>query len=425
MRKRYRSAAWFEKTDKDGFIHRSWVGRGLPEGLLGERPLIGICNTWSELTPCNLHFRQIADHVKRGIWEAGGLPFEFPVMSLGETSLRPTAMLFRNLASMDVEESIRGNPIDGVVLLCGCDKTTPSLVMGAASCDVPAIVVSGGPMLNGKFCGQDLGSGTDVWRFSEDVKAGRMTPRRVHAGRGRHVPIDRHLQRDGHGVDDGRDGRGARVDPAWQRSHSGRGLTPLRAGAPCGPAHCRDGGPGCSAVENSDARGVRERHSRERRRRRIDERRHSSSGDRRTHRRQGHAQGLGRHRPRRADARGPEAFRPVPHGGVLLRGRCSRRRPRDWRSRSAESGRADREWPDDLGEQPQRIQLEQRGHPRVRQPGTGRRGHRRSRRESRAVRRRAQAVGRLGASSTSYGPRGRVREHRALQPAHCRSRSGR
>ena len=138
--------------------------------MLGERPLIGICNTWSELTPCNLHFRQIADHVKRGIWEAGGLPFEFPVMSLGETSLRPTAMLFRNLASMDVEESIRGNPIDGVVLLCGCDKTTPSLVMGAASCDVPAIVISGGPMLNGKFCGQDLGSGTDVWRFSEDVK---------------------------------------------------------------------------------------------------------------------------------------------------------------------------------------------------------------------------------------------------------------
>jgi dihydroxy-acid dehydratase len=173
--KRYRSAAWFGKADKDGLIHRSWTGRGLPGDLLGHRPLIGICNTWSELTPCNLHFRQIADHVKRGIWEAGGLPFEFPVTSLGETSLRPTAMLFRNLASMDVEESIRGNPIDGVVLLCGCDKTTPSLVMGAASCDVPAIVISGGPMLNGKFCGRDVGSGTDVWKFSEDVKAGRMS----------------------------------------------------------------------------------------------------------------------------------------------------------------------------------------------------------------------------------------------------------
>ena len=172
----YRSAAWFGKADKDGFIHRSWVGRGFPEGILLEgRPLIGICNTWSELTPCNGHFRQLAEHVKRGVWEAGGVPFEFPVMSLGETSLRPTAMLFRNLASMDVEESIRANPIDGVVLLCGCDKTTPSLVMGAASCDLPALVVSGGPMLNGKYRGTEIGSGTDVWRFSEEVKAGTMS----------------------------------------------------------------------------------------------------------------------------------------------------------------------------------------------------------------------------------------------------------
>jgi L-arabonate dehydrase len=174
----YRSSAWFSKPDKDGFIHRSWVGRGLPEGIFGTgKPIIGICNTWSELTPCNAHFREIADHVKRGVWEAGGLPFEFPVMSLGETSLRPTAMLFRNLASMDAEESIRGNPIDGVVLLCGCDKTTPALIMGAASCDLPALVVSGGPMLNGKFRGKDIGSGTDVWRYSEEVKAGAMSLR--------------------------------------------------------------------------------------------------------------------------------------------------------------------------------------------------------------------------------------------------------
>ena len=171
----YRSAQWFGKKDKDGVIHRSWVGRGLPEGIFDGRPIIGICNTWSELTPCNGHFRELAEHVKRGVWEAGGLPFEFPVMSMGETSLRPTAMLFRNLASMDVEESIRGNPLDGVVLLCGCDKTTPSLVMGAASCDLPSLVVSGGSMLNGKFHGRELGSGTDVWRLSEDVKAGTMT----------------------------------------------------------------------------------------------------------------------------------------------------------------------------------------------------------------------------------------------------------
>ena len=134
----FRSSAWFSKRDKDGFIHRSWMGRGMPADVFDGRPIIGICNTWSELTPCNAHFRQLAEHVKRGVWEAGGLPFEFPVTSTGETTVRPTAMLFRNLVSMDVEEMIRANPIDGVVLLCGCDKTTPSLVMGAASCDVPA-----------------------------------------------------------------------------------------------------------------------------------------------------------------------------------------------------------------------------------------------------------------------------------------------
>ncbi len=173
---RYRSAEWFGKIDKDGFGHRSWMrNQGLPGDVFDGRPVIGICNTWSELTPCNAHFRDLAEHVKRGVWQAGGFPVEFPVTSLGEAIMRPTAMLFRNLASMDVEESIRANPIDGVVLLCGCDKTTPSLVMGAASCDVPALVVSGGPMLNGKYQGRDIGSGTDLWRFSEEVKAGTMT----------------------------------------------------------------------------------------------------------------------------------------------------------------------------------------------------------------------------------------------------------
>ncbi len=174
--KKLRSADWFGRTDKDGFIHRSWMkNQGLPADVFDGRPVIGICNTWSELTPCNAHLRGLAERVKRGIWEAGGLPLEFPVMSLGESNLRPTAMLFRNLASMDVEESIRGNPVDGVVLMCGCDKTTPALVMGAASCDIPAIVVSGGPMLNGKFHGEDIGSGTDLWRFSEDLKTGKMS----------------------------------------------------------------------------------------------------------------------------------------------------------------------------------------------------------------------------------------------------------
>jgi L-arabonate dehydrase len=173
-RRSLRSSAWFGKYDKDGFVHRSWM-RGWPRDVFNGRPVIGICNTWSELTPCNSHLRALAERVKSGVWEAGGFPLEFPVMSLGETNLRPTAMLFRNLASMDVEESIRANPLDGVVLMCGCDKTTPSLIMGAASCDLPTIVLSGGPMLNGKYQGKDIGSGTDLWRFSESVKAGLMS----------------------------------------------------------------------------------------------------------------------------------------------------------------------------------------------------------------------------------------------------------
>jgi dihydroxy-acid dehydratase len=171
-----RSQAWFGGDSKDAIMHRSWMkNQGMTADSFDGRPVIGICNTWSELTPCNAHLRQLADRVKRGVLEAGGFPVEFPVMSLGESNLRPTAMLYRNLASMDVEESIRGNPIDGVVLLVGCDKTTPSLVMGAASCDLPTIVLSGGPMLNGRVRGEAVGSGTAIWRFSEDVKAGRMT----------------------------------------------------------------------------------------------------------------------------------------------------------------------------------------------------------------------------------------------------------
>ena len=171
-----RSSNWYGKMDKDGFIHRSWMkSQGLPDHVFDGRPIIGICNTWSELTPCNAGLRKLAEGVKRGVWEAGGVPLEFPVMSLGETQMKPTAMLFRNLLSMDVEESIRAYGIDGVVLLGGCDKTTPGQLMGAASVDLPTIVVSSGPMLNGKYKGQDIGSGTDVWRFSEEVRAGDMS----------------------------------------------------------------------------------------------------------------------------------------------------------------------------------------------------------------------------------------------------------
>ena len=172
-----RSTEWFGGHEKGAFIHRSWMkNQGFPQHLFDGRPVIGICNSWSELTPCNGQLRDLAEHVRRGIFEAGGFPVEFPVMSLGESNMRPTAMMFRNLAAIEVEESIRANPIDGVVLLAGCDKTTPALLMGAASCNLPTLLVSAGPMLSGSFNGEVLGSGTDVWRLSEEMRAGTISP---------------------------------------------------------------------------------------------------------------------------------------------------------------------------------------------------------------------------------------------------------
>ncbi len=170
-----RSQGWFGRTGKDGFIYRAWMkNQGIPDEEFRGKPVIGICNTWSELTPCNAHFRELAESVKKGVIAAGGFPVEFPVMSLGETLIKPTAMLYRNLASMDVEESIRANPIDGVILLCGCDKTTPSLVMGACSVNIPTLVVSGGPMLTGRYEGKNIGT-SDIWRFNDAVRSGEMT----------------------------------------------------------------------------------------------------------------------------------------------------------------------------------------------------------------------------------------------------------
>jgi dihydroxy-acid dehydratase len=170
-----RSSAWFAKLDRDGFIHRSWMKRGLPDEMFDGRPVIGILTSWSEATPCNLNLESVAEHVKRGVWQAGGLPLVIPVMSLGETLVRPTAMLYRNLMSMVVEETIRMNPLDGIVLLCGCDKTTAAMLLGGASVDLPTIVVTSGPMLTGRFRGRPVGSGTDVWAYSEQVRAGQMT----------------------------------------------------------------------------------------------------------------------------------------------------------------------------------------------------------------------------------------------------------
>ncbi len=166
--KKLRSQEWFGGNDKMGFVHRSWLrNQGYPDDYFEGKPVIGICNTWSDLTPCNGHLREVAEVVKRGVLEAGGFPMEFPVMSLGETIMRPTTMLFRNLASMDTEESIRANPLDGIVLLTGCDKTTPSIVMGACSVDLPTLVVPGGPMLNGRYKGGTIGSGSFNWMIKE------------------------------------------------------------------------------------------------------------------------------------------------------------------------------------------------------------------------------------------------------------------
>ena len=171
-----RSTEWFGTIDIHGFVARGWArNQGHPEQMFDGRPVIGICNTWSDLTPCNGHFRILAETIKRGVYEAGGFPLEFPVLSLGETMMKPTTMLYRNLASMDVEESIRANPLDGVVLLTGCDKTTPACLMGACSVDLPTLVVSGGPMLNGKYRATDIGSGTDAARFTAELRAGTMS----------------------------------------------------------------------------------------------------------------------------------------------------------------------------------------------------------------------------------------------------------
>lgn len=174
--RKLRSTHWYSGNSRDTIYHRGWMkNQGYPHDLFDGRPIIGILNTWSDLTPCNGHLRELAEKVKAGIWEAGGFPVEVPVFSASENTFRPTAMMFRNLAALSIEEQMRGQPIDGAVLLVGCDKTTPSLLMAAASTDIPSIVVTGGPMLNGYFRGERVGSGTHLWKFSEAVKAGEMT----------------------------------------------------------------------------------------------------------------------------------------------------------------------------------------------------------------------------------------------------------
>ena len=267
-----------------GFIHRSWMkNQGLPSEVFDGRPVIGICNTKSEFNPCNAHFDIIAERVKRGVWEAGGFPVDFPVMSLGEITFRPTAMLFRNLAAMEVEESIRGQPVDGVVLLVGCDKTTPSLLMGAASCDIPALAISGGPMLNGRYQGELIGSGTHVWKFSEAVKAGKMTTEEF-------MDAEAAMSRSpGHCMTMGTAstmacmvealGMGMPSNAAIPAADSRRNTLAHLARTPDRP----DGQGRPEDVQDPNPRGVRERHPPQRRHRRFDQRRHPSHRRRRTY----------------------------------------------------------------------------------------------------------------------------------------------
>src|SRR6516164_2544147 len=249
-----RSAAWFAATGRAGMNHRSWMrSQGFTPEVFDGRPAIGIATTWSELAPCNVHLHRVAESVKRGVWQAGGFPLEFPAMALGETLLRPTAMLYRNLLAMEAEELMRANPLDGVVLLSGCDKTTPGLLMAAASVDLPAVMVTGGPMLNGKYQGADVGSGTAVWRFEEDLIAGRMTQEECAFAESCMA------RSNGHCVHDGVDGRGARHAAAVLGDLARGGRPPVRDRAAGRASGGGPGAPGSAPFRHHDQGSVRER----------------------------------------------------------------------------------------------------------------------------------------------------------------------
>ena len=252
-----RSQQWYGGADRDGFIHRAWMRRGLPEGAFDGRPHIAIANTGSDLVPCNRHLGDISASVANGIWEAGGVPLQMPVMGLGETLVRPTAMLWRNLAAMAAEELFRANPIDGVVLLGGCDKTIPALLMSAASVDLPAIVVPGGPMLTGHFEGQPIG----LWNRRLATERGGPCRDPVRGGVHRLRVVDgperRPLQHDGHGVDDGLPGRGPGHDHPGHGRHPGAGQPPPRASPVEWPAGGRAGCRRASAQRRHDGGSFR------------------------------------------------------------------------------------------------------------------------------------------------------------------------
>ncbi len=238
-----RSRNWFQGPEYYAFARRAWLrSEGFDRNIFDGKPVIGICNSWSELNNCNVHLRQVAEAVKRGVWAAGGVPLEFPTISLGEMLMKPTAMLFRNLMAMDVEESIRANPLDGVVLLCGCDKTTPAQLMGAASADIPSIMVPGGPMLAGNWRDRKLGSGTDGRKLFDMFRSGRLSEEQWCEVEGAIARTSRALHGDGHGVHHDQPGRGARHDAARLRQHSRARFAPHGHRRGERPPHRRNGG---------------------------------------------------------------------------------------------------------------------------------------------------------------------------------------
>ena len=419
-----RSAAWFGTQDKNGFMYRSWMkNQGIPDHEFQGKPIIGICNTWSELTPCNAHFRKLAEHVKRGVLEAGGFPVEFPVFSNGESNLRPTAMLTRNLASMDVEESIRGNPIDGVVLLVGCDKTTPGAADGRgqrATC--PAIVVTGGPMLNGKH--QRPGHRLRHRRSgscSEQVKAGKITLHEFLCGRSGHVALGRHLQHHGHGVDHGLHGRSAGHLAAAQRRDSGGGRAPLRAGPHVRHAHRRDGQRRPEAVEDPDAREAFENAIR------VNAAIGGSTNAvihlKAIAGRIGVTARAGRLDRASAAARPPSSTC-MPSGRYLMEefyyagGLPARDAPPGRRQAAAASGCAHRQRQVAVGELRGCADLQRRGDPHARQAADRGRRHLHAARQPGAARRGTQAVRRIAAPDAAPRPRRRVRETSTTTSAH-------
>jgi Dehydratase family len=290
-----RSRNWFGRNDLDGFVHRSWLkAEGFSDAVFDGRPVVGIANSWSELTNCNAHLRQVADAVKRGVWSAGGFPVEFPTISLGEVLMKPTTMLFRNLMAMDVEECLRAYPLDAAVLQSGCDKTTPAMLMGAASADIPAVMVTGGPMLSGKWRAEELGSGTDAWRLWAERRAGRLTDEELCEAESCMSRSSGHCS-DGHRLHDGLDGRGAGNGPAGQRRDPGIGLAAAGDGRDGRTARGRDGaGRRAQALADPHGAGLRQRDPRRHGDRRLHERHHSSRCDRRSRRRAATARALRR-----------------------------------------------------------------------------------------------------------------------------------